>query len=30
VVSADVRQLIAVRDLSQFQRFVRMCAARSG
>lgn len=26
----DVRQLVAVRDLSQFQRFVRMCAARSG
>ncbi|PKO89776.1 MAG: AAA family ATPase [Betaproteobacteria bacterium HGW-Betaproteobacteria-12] len=26
----DVRQLIAVRDLSRFQRFVRMCAARSG
>lgn len=26
----DVRQLIAVRDLSQFQRFVKMCAARSG
>lgn len=26
----DVRQIIAVRDLSQFQRFVRMCAARSG
>jgi uncharacterized protein len=26
----DVRQLLAVRDLSQFQRFVRMCAARSG
>jgi predicted AAA+ superfamily ATPase len=26
----DVRQLIAVRDLSQFQRFVRMCASRSG
>ncbi|MBW7902007.1 MAG: ATP-binding protein [Rhodocyclaceae bacterium] len=26
----DVRQMIAVRDLSQFQRFVRMCAARSG
>lgn len=26
----DVRQLIAVRDLLQFQRFVRMCAARSG
>jgi hypothetical protein len=26
----DVRQLVAVRDLSPFQRFVRMCAARSG
>lgn len=26
----DVRQIIAVRDLTQFQRFVRMCAARSG
>ena len=26
----DVRQLIAIRDLSQFQRFVKMCAARSG
>jgi predicted AAA+ superfamily ATPase len=26
----DVRQLVAVRDLSQFQRFVKMCAARSG
>lgn len=26
----DVRQLIAVRDLAQFQRFVKMCAARSG
>ncbi len=26
----DVRQLVAVRDLSQFQRLVRMCAARSG
>jgi uncharacterized protein len=26
----DVRQLIKVRDLSLFQRFVRMCAARSG
>ncbi|NDP38776.1 MAG: ATP-binding protein [Rhodoferax sp.] len=26
----DVRQLLAVRDLGQFQRFVRMCAARSG
>jgi predicted AAA+ superfamily ATPase len=25
-----VRQLIAVRDLSLFQRFVRLCAARSG
>jgi uncharacterized protein len=26
----DVRQLINVRDLSSFQRFIRMCAARSG
>ena len=26
----DVRQLTAVRDLSLFQRFVKMCAARSG
>lgn len=26
----DVRQLIEVRNLTQFQRFVRMCAARSG
>ena len=26
----DVRQLLAVRDLTLFQRFVRMCAARSG
>ena len=26
----DVRHLVAVRDLSLFQRFVRMCAARSG
>ena len=26
----DLRQLIAVRDLSTFQRFLRMCAARSG
>lgn len=26
----DVRLLLAVRDLSPFQRFVRMCAARSG
>lgn len=25
-----MRQIVAVRDLSQFQRFVRMCAARSG
>ena len=26
----DVRQLLAVRDLSLFQRFIKMCAARSG
>lgn len=26
----DVRQLLGVRDLVQFQRFVRLCAARSG
>ncbi|HEX3531197.1 MAG TPA: ATP-binding protein [Thermoanaerobaculia bacterium] len=26
----DVRQMINVRDLSTFQRFVRMCAARTG
>ncbi len=26
----DVRQLITVRDLSAFQRFVRLCAGRSG
>lgn len=26
----DVRQLLNVRDLSDFQRFVRLCAARSG
>jgi predicted AAA+ superfamily ATPase len=26
----DVRQLIAVRDLTQFQTFVKMCAARTG
>jgi len=26
----DVRQLLAVRDLSLFQRFVRLCAARTG
>ena len=29
-VEWDVRQLIAVRDLSTFQRFIRMCAARVG
>ncbi|MEY2685023.1 MAG: hypothetical protein RJA09_2167 [Pseudomonadota bacterium] len=29
-VERDVRQLLAVRDLTQFQRFVRLCAARSG
>ncbi len=29
-VERDVRQLINVRDLSTFQRFLRMCAARSG
>ncbi len=28
-VERDVRQLIAVRDLSQFQTFVKMCAART-
>jgi predicted AAA+ superfamily ATPase len=28
-VERDVRQLINVRDLGQFQRFVKMCAARS-
>jgi predicted AAA+ superfamily ATPase len=26
----DVRQLVAVRDLDQFQTFVKMCAARTG
>lgn len=26
----DVRQLIAVRDLTQFETFVKMCAARTG
>jgi predicted AAA+ superfamily ATPase len=26
----DVRQLLAVRDLGQFQTFVKMCAARTG
>lgn len=29
-VERDVRQLIEVRDLGQFQRFIRLCAARSG
>jgi predicted AAA+ superfamily ATPase len=29
-IERDVRQLIGIRDLSQFQRFVRVCAARSG
>ena len=29
-VERDVRQLVNVRDLSTFQRFVRMCAARTG
>lgn len=29
-VERDVRQMIAVRNLAQFQRFMRMCAARSG
>ena len=29
-IERDVRQLIGVRDLSQFQRFVKLCAARSG
>ncbi len=29
-VERDVRQLIAVRDLSAFQRFLKMCAARIG
>ena len=29
-VERDVRQLLAVRDLTQFQRFVRLCAGRSG
>ena len=29
-VERDVRQLVAVRDLSTFQTFVRMCAARTG
>ena len=29
-VERDVRQLISVRDLSAFQRFLRLCAARVG
>ncbi|MBV5328478.1 MAG: ATP-binding protein [Chlorobium sp.] len=29
-VERDVRQLINIRDLSTFQRFLKMCAARSG
>lgn len=29
-VERDVRQLLAVRDLGVFQRFVKMCAARCG
>ena len=29
-VERDVRQILAVQDLSQFHRFVRMCAGRSG
>lgn len=29
-IERDARQLINVRDLSAFQRFVRMCAARTG
>jgi predicted AAA+ superfamily ATPase len=29
-VERDVRQLISVRDLSTFQRFVRICAAHTG
>ncbi|MDE3032907.1 MAG: ATP-binding protein [Acidobacteriota bacterium] len=29
-VERDLRQLLAVRDLSAFQRFVRLCAARVG
>ena len=29
-VERDVRQLINVRDLSQFQRFLRLCAGRTG
>jgi predicted AAA+ superfamily ATPase len=29
-IERDLRQLINVRDLNMFQRFVRMCAARNG
>jgi predicted AAA+ superfamily ATPase len=29
-IERDVRQLINIRDLSAFQRFIRMCAARTG
>jgi len=29
-VERDVRQLLAVRDLDRFQRFVKLCAARTG
>ncbi len=29
-IERDVRQVIGVRDLSAFQRFVRMCAGRTG
>ncbi len=29
-IERDVRQLINVRDLGQFQRFLRLCAGRSG
>ncbi|HHT9111431.1 MAG TPA: ATP-binding protein [Candidatus Brocadiaceae bacterium] len=29
-IERDVRQLVNVRDLSAFQRFVKMCAARTG
>lgn len=29
-IERDVRQLINVRDLSAFQRFIKMCAARAG
>jgi predicted AAA+ superfamily ATPase len=29
-VERDVRQLINIKDLSAFQRFIRMCAARTG